>query len=148
MFDLENFDIDIPVITPAEREFLLDTARSLTRYFSSITTKEEEPFVYDEPAIEEFNNKYPIIDLFIKHQWSVVNEDDEKYYLLRDGSSAAHSGYYFKESKIFFCFSTSTAFKPEKPYNHFQVLQTLEERIIIAKPFSYFLNMDLNFKIR
>lgn len=126
VFDLENFDIDIPVITPAEREFLLDTARSLTRYFSSITTKEEEPFVYDEPAIEEFNNKYPIIDLFIKHQWSVVNEDDEKYYLLRDGSSAAHSGYYFKESKIFFCFSTSTAFKPEKPYNHFQVLQTLE----------------------
>ncbi len=126
VFDLENFDIDIPVITPAEREFLLDTARSLTRYFLSITTKEEEPFVYDEPAIEEFNNKYPIIDLFIKHNWSVVNEDDEKYYLLRDGSSAAHSGYYFKESKIFFCFSTSTAFKPEKPYNHFQVLQILE----------------------
>jgi predicted P-loop ATPase len=125
-FDLEKFDVDIPVVSPAEREFLMETARSLTRYFPTITTINQETFVYSEPAINEFNNKYPIIDLFIKHRWSVVNEDDEKYYLLRDGSSAAHSGYYFKSSKVFFCFSTSTAFKPEKPYNHFQVLQILE----------------------
>jgi hypothetical protein len=109
-FNLENLDVDIPVITAEERDFLLETARSLTRYFpsgSSKTSKNGKPFVYSEPAVNDFNDKYCILDLFIKHDWSVVKEDDEKVYLLRKGSSAQHSGYYFKASKTFFCFSTS-----------------------------------------
>jgi predicted P-loop ATPase len=127
VLDLDNLYEDIPVITPEERNLLLELARSLTRFFpSGNTSKNGEPFVYNEPAINEFNNKYLIVELFEKHGWSVVKEDDQKIYLLRDGSSAVHSGYYFKDSKTFFCFSTSTGFQPEKPYNHFQVLQVLE----------------------
>jgi len=135
-FNLETLDIDIPVITAEERNFLLESARSLTRHFPKVNntstkdsvnvSKNDKPFSYKEPAINEFNDKYLILDLFQKHNWSVVNEDDEKYYLLREGSSASHSGYYFKATKTFFCFSTSTEFKTEKPYNHFQVLQALE----------------------
>jgi len=129
-FNLNDLDVDIPVLTSDEREFLLETARSLTRFFKTITPtknkKNDEPFTYKEPAINDFNDKYHIIDLFTKYGWEVVDEDDDKYYLLRDGSSAAHSGYYFKDSKTFFCFSTSTPFEPEKPYNHFQILQKLE----------------------
>jgi hypothetical protein len=128
-FNLEYLDIDIPIITTEERAFLLETARSLTRYFprqSEKISKSDKPFVYSEPAINDFNDKYSIIDLFLKHNWSVVKEDQEKYFLLREGSSAQHSGYYNKDSKTFSCFSTSTDFKPEKPYNHFQILQTLE----------------------
>ena len=37
-----------------------------------------------------------------------------------------HSGYYFKDSMTFYCFSTSTGFQPEKPYNNFQILQVME----------------------
>ena len=129
-FNLQNLDVSLPIITPAERDFLLETARSLARYFPTITdgksSKNDKPFVYAEPAINDFNNKYHIIDLFVKRGWSVTNEDNEKYYLLRNGSQAAHSGYYFKDSKTFFCFSTSTGFKTEKPYNNFQILQVLE----------------------
>lgn len=125
--DLENLYDNIPVITPDERNLLLDLARSLTRFFpTGNTSKNGEAFVYSEPAINEFNDKYSIVELFEKHGWSVVKEDDQKVYLLRDGSSAVHSGYYYKDSKTFFCFSTSTEFQPEKPYNHFQVLQLLE----------------------
>jgi hypothetical protein len=90
------------------------------------TSKNGEQFVYSESAINDFNDKYLIVELFQKHGWSIVKEDDKKIYLLRNGSTAAHSGYYFKDSKTFFCFSTSTEFQPEKPYNHFQVLQGLE----------------------
>ncbi|MBN1184809.1 MAG: bifunctional DNA primase/polymerase [Bacteroidales bacterium] len=129
IFNLQTLDINIPIITSEERNLLLELARSLTRYFPRVTddkSKNGKQFTYTEPAINDFNNKYSIIDLFIKHNWTVVKEDDEKVYLLRDGSSAPYSGYYFKESKTFFCFSTSTGFKPEKPYNHFQVLQVLE----------------------
>jgi predicted P-loop ATPase len=127
--NLEDLNYDIPVITTDEREFLLETARSLTRYFpirSLNSSKNENGFTYKEPAINEFNNKYHIIEVFLKHGWSVVNEDDQKYYLLRSGSSARHSGYYFKDSRTFFCFSTSTGFQPEKPYNNFQILQVME----------------------
>ncbi|MGD0581491.1 MAG: VapE domain-containing protein [Bacteroidales bacterium] len=128
-FNLETLEVEIPIITSKEHDFLLETARSLTRYFPTAknkTSKNNNPFVYSEPAINDFNDKYCILDLFTKHDWLVVKEDDEKVYLLRKGSSAQHSGYYFKASKTFFCFSTSTRFKTEKPYNHFQVLQTLE----------------------
>jgi len=127
-FDLGNLEVDIPIITAEELEFLLETARSLTRWFPTGNTKSknDKPFVYSEPAINAFNDKFPIIELFVKHNWSVVREDSEKYYLLRQGSLASHSGYYFKQQKTFSCFSTSTEFKPEKPYNHFQILQTLE----------------------
>lgn len=124
--DLEYY---IPVITKEEREFLLETARSLTRYFPSAgnnPSKNPGGFTYKEPAINDFNDKYPIVDVFSKHGWAVVNEDESKYYLLRPGSSARHSGYYFKDSRTFFCFSTSTGFQPEKPYNNFQILQVLE----------------------
>ena len=127
-FDLETLDVEVPIITSEERNFLLETARSLTRYFpsgTSKTSKNDKPFTYSEKAINDFNDKYSIIDLFIKHDWSIVKEDEEKYYLLRKGSSAPHSGYYFKETRTFFCFSTSTEFKTGKAYNHFQILQTL-----------------------
>ena len=128
-FDLENLNVEIPNITTEERNFLLETARSMTRYVPTTgdkISKNTKPYVYSEPAINEFNDKYCILDLFIKHSWTVVNEDDQKYYLLRSGSSAQYSGYYNKESKTFSCFSTSTEFKPEKPYNHFQILMVLE----------------------
>lgn len=127
--DLENFNGEIPQITTDERNLLLETARSLTRYFPSIKEVSDHgnnPYTYKNPAINRFNNDYEIIDLFQKHDWTVTNEDEEKYFLLRDGSSAKHSGYYFKETKVFFCFSSSTNFKTDKPYNHFQVLQVLE----------------------
>lgn len=126
-FNLEALELDIPVITSEERTLLLEIARSLTRYFPQKTdSKSNKPYQYKEPAINDFNYKYPVIDLFTKHGWEIVNEDDEKCSIKRPGSSAVHSGYYFKDSQTFFCFSTSTGFESAKPYNHFQVLQVLE----------------------
>lgn len=125
--DLQHLDDNIPIITAEEREFLLETARSLSRYCPPVkSSKNGDSFQYKEPAINEFNNKYHAVDLFVKHGWEIVKEDEDKYYLLRPGSTAPHSGYYFKDSKTFFCFSTSTPFATEKAYNTFQILQTLE----------------------
>ncbi len=122
-FDLKTLNVDIPVITAQERSQLLEIARSLTRF---IIQKPEKPFAYSIPAINDFNEKFSIVEVFTKHDWVVTREDQEKVYLKRNGSLAAHSGYYFKGTKTFFCFSTSTEFAAGKPYNHFQVLQVLE----------------------
>lgn len=122
-FDLVNFQIQIPIITPEEREVLLDLARSLDREVpkSGSTYKE-----YSEPAIVDFNSAFDILPLFEQNGWSIYKEGDEKITLTRPGSCAPYSGYYFKDSRTFICFSTSTPFKVQKPYNHFQILRILE----------------------
>jgi len=125
-FDLVNLNVEIPELSASEREFLLETARSLTRYFGNEEKASKVNNKYSEPSINEFNESFTILNLFQKHGWSVVKEYEEKLYLKRNGTLAAYSGYYFKKDKVFFCFSTSTGFSPQKPYNHFQVLQVLE----------------------
>jgi predicted P-loop ATPase len=120
-FDILRMTWEIPEITPQEREFLLETARSLNR-----NLKQTKPFTYKDPAITRFNEEFDIIPVFEKHNWSVVEEDGDKILLLRERSTAHHSGTYFKNDGLFFCFSTSTLFEPKKAYNHFQVIQELE----------------------
>ncbi len=122
-FNLLDLDFDIPEITPEEREIILDLARSLDRTIP----KSGSTFTgYREPAIVNFNQDFNIISLFEKHGWSVYREEDEKVTLKRPGAESPFSGYYFNGTKTFICFSTSTEFKAQKPYNHFQILKVLE----------------------
>ena len=121
-FDLIKFNIDIPEISIEEREILMDLARSLDR---KIPKSGSTYTGYSEPAIVEFNSNYDILPLFQKHGWNIFNEDDEKVTLTRPGSNAPYSGYYFKGTRTFLCFSTSTPFKSQRPYNHFQILKIL-----------------------
>jgi len=115
--------MDIPVITLEEREVLLELARSLDRK----PIKSGATFSgYSEPAIERFNSDFDIITTFEKHGWTIHSEDELKVTLTRPGSGAPYSGYYYQETKTFICFSTSTEFKPQRAYNHFQILRVLE----------------------
>lgn len=121
-FNLSKLDVDIPILSAEDREKLLTLARSLNRQ-KYIPKKQ---FNYPEQAINDFNDNYDIIELFKKHNWTIFKEDDAKVTLTRPDSNAAYSGYYHKDSKVFMCFSTSTTFNVQQPYNHFQVLQKLE----------------------
>jgi len=121
-FDMKALSYEIPVITADEREIMHSIARSLNRKF--IRQKDGS---YQENAVNRFNQEYNILDLFENHGWPIEKEDDEKYYLNRPDSSNTHSGYYFKDTKTFICFSSSTDFEPSKPYNHLQVLQVLSK---------------------
>ena len=123
-FDLMKVIWEIPEITVKEREFLLETARTLNRCLP----KPKKEYTYKSQAINDFNESFEIIPLFEKHNWKVVDTDNEKVLLLREGSTAHHSATYLRNEKLFFCFSTSTAFTPKNAYNHFQVLQVLEGR--------------------
>lgn len=119
ILNLALLECEIQSITAQERELLLETARSLNRFFPTISKK----YISNSVALNGFNDKYNIIPLFEENNWKVVKEDSEKIYLLRNGSTANHSGVYFKSDKVFFCFSTSTNFIPGNAYNNFQILQ-------------------------
>lgn len=121
-FDLVKMTWAIPEITAKEREFLLESARTLNRCLP----KPKKPFISKNQAINDFNESFDLIPLFEKHNWTVVDADNERVLLLRDDSTAHHSATYLKNEKLFFCFSTSTAFTPKNAYNHFQVMQVLE----------------------
>jgi hypothetical protein len=122
VFNLETMDYVLYELSIEERELLLSAARSLDRSIENVKSH----FSYKEDAINKFNSEYPIISFFDKYNWTVEHETDNKVFLLRPRSKAQHSGVYFKKDKIFFCFSTSTEFKVGRPYNHFQIVQVLE----------------------
>ncbi|MDD2307803.1 MAG: VapE family protein [Prolixibacteraceae bacterium] len=124
-FNLISGEADIPVITPKEREMLLTLARSLTRKTTEKNSK--STFTYKDQAIIDFNDKYSVLDLFCKCGWTIYSEDETKVTLSRPDSNALYSGYYYKDTKTFMCFSTSTGFAIQKPQNHFQILQVLEK---------------------
>lgn len=113
---------EIPVISDSEHDLLLSVARSLNRKVDNKTVRS-----YKENAVNRFNEEYNILELFERNGWEIAKEDDEKVYLNRPNSTCTHSGYYYKDTKTFICFSSSTDFEPSKPYNHFQVLQVLEK---------------------
>jgi hypothetical protein len=119
-FDLENYEIEIPVITKEERELLMELARGLDR------KPLKSSFKYKEKGIDKFNTEFDPIPLFLKHDWTVYKEDQEKIYLTRPDSNAPYSGYYYLDSNLFICFSTSTDFKAMQVHNNFQILKVLE----------------------
>lgn len=121
VFDMINLTYEIPEITAEERELMLTVARSLNRKVNRISE-----YQYNENAINRFNKEYNILEQFEQHGWEIAKEDDDKVYLNRPNSSTTHSAYYYKDTNTFICFSSSTAFLTSKPYNHYQVLQVLE----------------------
>jgi hypothetical protein len=121
---------EIPVLSIEERDTLLDTARSFmeeelkpeerARFVSSGT-----PFVLS--PFDDYNNKADGVSLLLRHGWTIVSEDKERIYLRRAGNTTAKtSGNYHKEKKLFYVWTTSTQFYPEKAYSPAAIYATLE----------------------
>ena len=124
--NLKNLSVEIPEITPEERETLFTIARSLNRYFDRSKKGTSEEFKYDIECINQFNKEFDMIPFMVENEWEVIEDDGDKVSIKRPGdSSALHSAYYFRDSNLLYVHSTSTDFIPQKPYNNFQIIQTL-----------------------
>ena len=78
-------------------------------------------------SIDDYEQRGDFISYLISKGWTQQEEDTERVYLLRPGSSdAKHSGNYHKDTKKFICFSTSTEFEPQRPYNISEAFNLLE----------------------
>ena len=111
-------------ITIEERDILFRVARLMD---------EVTPIVVDEVRIQgdhqsdehtpwgEFRNSHTALDILLQNQWTIVGESSKYIYLLRPGNTDSKtSGVIFKDSGLFWPFSTSTAFQAEQPYDSFQ----------------------------
>ena len=122
----------IQFITPTERDALLTCARSMDRpqlvaaqtlYVAGTQeTNEHTPW-------GEFRATHTALDILTAHGWTIVRENSKFIYVKRPGDTDAKtSGQIFKDSGLFWPWTTSTEFEAEEPYDGFQCFAILEHR--------------------
>jgi len=116
----------IPIISVDERDILLTIARSFTQIIEQIKQPVMPTTGSNLTVWDDYNMRADIIPLMTKHGWSVVREDNDRYYLLRPGqTSSVTSAVIFKDKRIFYPHTTSTSFQ-NRGYNPFAVYAHLE----------------------
>jgi hypothetical protein len=121
-------DVPIGVLTIAERELVLEAARSFNEMF-----KEERPKApstgtgYITSPLDAYNVTENYFEVLSAHGWRVVKEDPARVYWKRPGDSkAAFSANFHKEKRLFKVFSTSTEFDIDKAYSPSAIFAILE----------------------
>ena len=116
----------IPIISIEERDILLTIARSFNQIVEQIKQPVMPTTGSNLTVWDDYNLRGDIIVLMEKHGWSVVREDNDRYYLLRPGqTSSVTSAVIFKDKRIFYPHTTSTSFQ-NRGYNPFAVYAHLE----------------------
>ena len=120
-----------PLITVAERETILEIARSFNQYY-------EEPVQYEYKEnstaknyglspFEDYNKRVDMKELLTSHGWTVVGENKEKIFFKRPGNSSSKtSGNFNKHLGWFSVFTTSSVFETDKAYQPYAVYAMLE----------------------
>lgn len=119
---------DIKEITPAERQLILDAARSFNSVIEEIHNHsyiENRPF--NKSPFQDYNERGDIVGLLKKHGWRTVKETTDKVVMLRPGDTKSKSsGDYSKKMGLFSVFTTSSQFEPNKGYRPAAVYAMLE----------------------
>jgi len=116
-------------ITNEQRDILILTARLFNEVADNVTKPTKEEQVYeklDSNPFDDFAKRGDIIPYFEEAGWAVVFQQADKIALKRPNSEHPYSGYVFKNTQIFFCHSTSTAFDNEIGYTAGKTLAKLK----------------------
>ncbi len=123
-YALENGTfLNIPEITPAEREILIRAARALNRYV--------KPQYHKQPAIDGtrpgdvYNQDADPRQLLEKHGWTSAGSKGAFEHWARPGKGRGISASLI-DGKLFNCFTTNGAPLEEKVYTPFALYATLE----------------------
>ena len=115
---------EIPVLTPQEREILLETAWSLNEYLPTADVPADSQFVPENRPGDDFNNRGDIRALLIKHGWTLVKKAENELWR-RPGKANGWSA--SLKDKSFYVFSGNAApLEPNRAYSPFAVYAWLE----------------------
>ena len=121
---------NISEISVEDRAYLFSVARTFNEYEDVNSLKvAKKSLGGGNTAFNDYNDKMTIgglKTLFSSNGWNIARETSDKVAILRDGSTAEHSGYIFKDTLRSYVFSTSTSFESEKPYLPYAVYAILE----------------------
>lgn len=124
---------DVVEISPDERNVIWSCARMMDAAPTKREPLKNQPLdsVFDGDIDEstpwgDFRSRFTVLDVLTSAGWKVVRENDRMIHVLRPGQTTSEtSGYIFKDSGLFFPFTTSTQFEPEKTYDSFQAFVVL-----------------------
>jgi putative DNA primase/helicase len=117
-----------PDITAEERNYLHRIAMSYGTYYETpkASTRGYQLQLDENDPLSAFSREGDVMPYLIEAGWTVIEDKPEALILKRPGSSLSKmSAYFFKDNKIFYCFSTSTTFEANRGYNQAQVFAHL-----------------------
>jgi hypothetical protein len=121
---------EIPTITPAERDLLLELARSFNQYIdrpvTNHTSQGYNPKEYGLSPFEDYNKRGDVVGLLQQHGWTVIRETNDKVVFRRPGKNIGTSGDYLKSKQWFSVFTTSSQFEPNRAYLPYAVYAVLQ----------------------
>lgn len=119
-------------ISPTERDVIFRVARTMDEMQKEVV--KESKRIGDHETDNntpwgEFRETHTALDILQQYGWTIVGESSKYIYLLRPGSTDSKtSGVIFKDSGLFWPWTTSTDFQAEMPYDGFQCYTLLEHR--------------------
>ena len=116
----------IPEISPDELDILLTTARLFDKMPLEPAVKDEKDIKkassgnWEKTPFDDFNERSTaesVVEMLQLAGWSVSSQKGDVYYMLRPGKQGkACSATVNYHPKMFFCFSSSTPFEPNRGY--------------------------------
>lgn len=122
-------EFQINVITPEERDILLEICRSFDEIAEVVQlprTVTETATTMGKTSWDDYNERGDVVALLQEHGWSFVKHQGERTYLKRPGKTdSIVSGDYHSGMNLFKVFTTSTQFEVGKGYKPFAVYTIL-----------------------
>lgn len=117
-------------ISPAERDVIFRVARTMDEMQKEVVVESKrigDQQTKDHTPWGEFRATHTALDILQRYGWTIVGESSKYIYLLRPGSTDSKtSGVIFKDTELFWPWTTSSAFEAEMPYDSFQCFTLLE----------------------
>lgn len=119
---------NIPVLTLAERNILIACARSLNEVKDEIVkpTIQRKEKTDGLSPLDDYNERGDVLSFLCENGWSIAKENSKNYFLKREGSDAKWGATLHKETNVFYVFSSSTQFDPNKGYSPSSVYGTIK----------------------
>lgn len=132
-YKIEGKITNVAEITPEERRTIWSCAKMMNAEVPKSEPMKDQPLdslhfdgVDESTPWGEFRGAHHVVDVLISAGWSIVRENNRMIYVLRSGATTSEtSGVIFKDSGLFFPFTTSTQFDAERPYDAFQAYVVL-----------------------
>jgi hypothetical protein len=124
-------DNPIPVITWQERCSLIALCESyneIVKVEKKPSTRTNKESIYSENPWEHFAASDEAEKVLTNNGWKFFGEINTYIYFTRPGKETGISASFHKERRIYYFFSSSTAFEPQKGYYPGSVLSILEHR--------------------
>jgi hypothetical protein len=122
--------LDIPLITDEERNGIINACRLFNETKEIYKQKAETPkeVIKDrKTTIHAFNESHTPKELIESAGWQLKFENKDNLFYVRPGKTLTqgHGASYCQKKKMFYVFTTSTEFEPNRAYNAFQVYSIL-----------------------